>query len=472
MWVKADSVVQLSGYNGYSDSSSEFSRKRLKCIEEGQQTKTGVRKSGNVKSGKTKNIEIKQVTSDEKKKDAQRKHLKKRKLKEVEETGPMAITELNASTQNCLTPVSPPANSTKKPVTLKPNVNKRAGAEHSFSSDSSDNSTEEDVAAKKTALKVPSLPVPSKVSPKAKLPDANLHHKPSSLSKDSHECPTKISSDSLLKKTPLTQLTTPKTCKVGKRDNAPSIAQPGTSALQSSACAQIQMCCFASFPAEKRVEHPGKSDLDTSNVEEVKLVNEKMVQGFLMEQASSLSDPLWAGHSQGKPKFDCRGERGRDRGRERDGAKDRSSSGSGGESSFNSTESQQWKQPSYQSDLSTNCSVVLQAETLPNRNYSDLPLLAAPPQVGQTIAFKLVELTENYTPEVSKYKEGKVVGFDPASKQIELELLHTIQTFVVPGKFDLVYQNPDGSERVEYAVSRDSRVTEHWDSLLEPRLVI
>lgn len=29
---------------------------------------------------------------------------------------------------------------------------------------------------------------------------------------------------------------------------------------------------------------------------------------------------------------------------------------------------------------------------------------------------------------------------------------------VEPGKFDLVYQNPDGSERVEYAVSRDSRV--------------
>lgn len=30
---------------------------------------------------------------------------------------------------------------------------------------------------------------------------------------------------------------------------------------------------------------------------------------------------------------------------------------------------------------------------------------------------------------------------------------------VEPGKFDLVYQNPDGTERVEYAVSRDSRVS-------------
>lgn len=32
---------------------------------------------------------------------------------------------------------------------------------------------------------------------------------------------------------------------------------------------------------------------------------------------------------------------------------------------------------------------------------------------------------------------------------------------VEPGKFDLVYQNPDGTERVEYAVSRDARVSLH-----------
>jgi len=30
---------------------------------------------------------------------------------------------------------------------------------------------------------------------------------------------------------------------------------------------------------------------------------------------------------------------------------------------------------------------------------------------------------------------------------------------VEPGKFDLVYQNPDGSESVEYAVSRGSWVS-------------
>ncbi|XP_077411856.1 coilin isoform X2 [Vanacampus margaritifer] len=120
----------------------------------------------------------------------------------------------------------------------------------------------------------------------------------------------------------------------------------------------------------------------------------------------------------------------------------------------------------------------LQQQSLSNgdksapQDYSAMPLLAAPPQVGKKIAFKLLELTENYTPEVSEYKEGMIVRYDPITKQVELELLSAAQAPSEPGKFDLVYQNPDGSEIVEYAVSRGSRVTEQWESLLEPRLVI
>ncbi|XP_049601716.1 coilin [Syngnathus scovelli] len=122
-------------------------------------------------------------------------------------------------------------------------------------------------------------------------------------------------------------------------------------------------------------------------------------------------------------------------------------------------------QPTQQQSLSNG------AESTP-KDYSAMPLLAAPPQVGQKIAFKLLELTENYTPEVSEYKEGMIMSLDPITKQIELELLSATQAPSEPGKFDLVYQNPDGSEIVEYAVSRGSRVTERWDSLLEPRLMI
>uniref|UniRef100_A0AAZ3Q9M0 Coilin tudor domain-containing protein n=1 Tax=Oncorhynchus tshawytscha TaxID=74940 RepID=A0AAZ3Q9M0_ONCTS len=62
--------------------------------------------------------------------------------------------------------------------------------------------------------------------------------------------------------------------------------------------------------------------------------------------------------------------------------------------------------PSYQKDSLINSSVVFQnpSESVPKRDYSEMPLLAAPPQDGQKIAFKLLELTENYTPEVSEYK--------------------------------------------------------------------
>ncbi|XP_056462977.1 coilin [Gadus chalcogrammus] len=113
------------------------------------------------------------------------------------------------------------------------------------------------------------------------------------------------------------------------------------------------------------------------------------------------------------------------------------------------------------------------ADPRPRKDYSSLPLLAAPPGAGQRIVFKLLELTENYTPEVSEYKEGKILHFDHATKQVEMELLGSWQAPAEPGKFDLVYQNADGSESVEYAVSRSgSRVTERWDSLLEPRLLL
>ncbi|KAI4880469.1 hypothetical protein NFI96_002098 [Prochilodus magdalenae] len=111
-------------------------------------------------------------------------------------------------------------------------------------------------------------------------------------------------------------------------------------------------------------------------------------------------------------------------------------------------------------------------EPKPTRDYDALPLLAAPPAAGQKIAFKLLELTENYTPEVSDYKEGKIIGFNHATNMIELELLTQSQARAEPGKFDLVYQNPDGSERVEYAVTVGSQLTERWDSLLEPRLIV
>ncbi|KAJ8254417.1 hypothetical protein COCON_G00210290 [Conger conger] len=128
----------------------------------------------------------------------------------------------------------------------------------------------------------------------------------------------------------------------------------------------------------------------------------------------------------------------------------------------------------HRSDTLTNKAVVLRnpPPRALERDYASMPLLAAPPQVGQRIAFKLLELTENYTPEVSDYKEGKIIGIDLVTNQVELELLSSAPAPAEPGKFDLVYQNADGSEIVEYAVPRASQLKERWDSLLEPRLIV
>ncbi|NXI61846.1 COIL protein, partial [Anseranas semipalmata] len=108
----------------------------------------------------------------------------------------------------------------------------------------------------------------------------------------------------------------------------------------------------------------------------------------------------------------------------------------------------------------TNTSVLVQnAVEVPKRDYSVLPLLAAPPQVGERIAFKRLELTENYSPEVSDYK---VFSLFCCVFKVAKE----------PGKFDLVYQSADGAELIEYAVPQDTKITESWDALIEPRLIV
>ncbi|NWX84590.1 COIL protein, partial [Nothoprocta pentlandii] len=132
----------------------------------------------------------------------------------------------------------------------------------------------------------------------------------------------------------------------------------------------------------------------------------------------------------------------------------------------------------------TNTSIVVQNPVeVPKRNYSVLPLLAAPPQVGERIAFKRLELNDNYSPEVSDYK----VTFLNTVKMsgLFLFMVNCISSFFFvsvlffsylvakePGKFDLVYQSADGAELIEYAIPQDTKITENWDALIEPRLIV
>ncbi|NXP60649.1 COIL protein, partial [Chloropsis cyanopogon] len=126
-------------------------------------------------------------------------------------------------------------------------------------------------------------------------------------------------------------------------------------------------------------------------------------------------------------------------------------------------------------EAATNTSVLVQNPVeITKKDYSVLPLLAAPPQVGERIAFKRLELTENYSPEVSDYKV--LVFFPPfihsQNYDSSLSCLFGVSVAKEPGRFDLVYQSADGEELIEYAVPQDTKITESWDALIEPRLIV
>ncbi|XP_011834623.1 PREDICTED: coilin isoform X1 [Mandrillus leucophaeus] len=124
-------------------------------------------------------------------------------------------------------------------------------------------------------------------------------------------------------------------------------------------------------------------------------------------------------------------------------------------------------------DVVTNSSTIIQnpVETQ-KKDYSLLPLLAAAPQVGEKIAFKLLELTSSYSPDVSDYKEGRILSHNPETQQVDIEILSSLPALREPGKFDLVYHNENGTEVVEYAVTQESKITVFWRELIDPRLII
>ncbi|XP_023281950.1 coilin [Seriola lalandi dorsalis] len=453
--VKVDSVVQVNGHSSScSDTSSKNCRKRQRPTEEDGPEGNGVSVQWKEKKRKKHSKESlegdgKLSSGEETNKTSQGKHTKKKRKKAEETAAPAAPPKPAVSNKKTPTSVTQPVKSTKKPPAAPAKT-------HSVSSsDSSSSSSEEDKAPKKPPVRKPapktpsSTPAASKAPPHTK-PTQTKSHPPSSSSSE-----TDSSSDEApnVKIPPKNKPLTSASPKSRINDNSKSHQAPPV--LQSTNCAEKQATSTATPPDDKSAE-PGNSDS-----EEIELVIRKPLQ----QSGRGLGrQPSWRGCSQRGPRRGGPGDRGRGRGR----GFIRGQADSF-EFSYNGA-----KEPSYQTDSLTNTSVVIQngAESAPKQDYSSMPLLAAPPQVGQKIAFKLLELGENYTPEISEYKEGKIVSFDPTSKQIELELLHVSQAPVGPGKFDLVYQDADGSERVEYAVSRGAWVTERWDSLLEPRLVI
>ncbi|XP_034750928.1 coilin isoform X2 [Etheostoma cragini] len=459
--VKVDCLAQGTTQKSCPDTASENCRKRPRPTEEDGAGENGLSVECKKKRSKKRSkVILEQASGDEKTKKSPEKPTKKKKRKKAEENGPTVTPKPVASPKKKPASVEQPVKSAKKSPVVQ------AKTQTVPSSDSSSSSSDEDKAPKKPAAQKPAPKTPSSTPAVAKAPPTTKpsqtkSHPPSSSSLESSSSSDEASTVKSLQKTNGLTSATPK----GRLDDN-STSQQALPAQQPINGAQKQAASVAVAPKDK-MEVSSSSDSE----EEIKLVIRRPVQ----QPGRNLgSQPSWRGRGQtshGGPGQTSQGgpgqnERGRGRGVGRGVGRGHSASF---EFRYNGA-----TEPACHTDSLTNMSVVLQnaAEAAPQRDYSSMPLLAAPPQVGQKIAFKLLELTESYTPEVSEYKEGRIVSFDLTTKQIELQLLNASQAPVEPGKFDLVYQNADGSESVEYAVSRGSRVTERWDSLLEPRLII
>uniref|UniRef100_A0A8C9YYE4 Coilin p80 n=1 Tax=Sander lucioperca TaxID=283035 RepID=A0A8C9YYE4_SANLU len=411
-----------------------------------------VRDNDSVRCASKESLErdTKQASGDERNKKSPEKHTKKKKKKrkKAEEKDPTVTPKPVASTKTKTASVEQPVKSTKKPPVVQ------AKTQNVSSSDSSSSSSDEDDAPKKPAAQKPapktasSTPAVAKAPPTTK-PTQTKSHPPSSSSLETDSSSDEASAVKSLPKNNRLTSTTPK----GRLSDS-STSQQALPAPQSVNGAQKQAASAAAAPKDK-TEASSSSDSE----EEIKLVIRRPAQ----RPGHSLgSQPSWRGRGRGQTRHGGPEENGRGEGR----GVARGHSGSF-EFRYNGA-----TEPSCHTDSLTNMSVVLQnaAEAAPKRDYSSMPLLAAPPQVGQKIAFKLLELTENYTPQVSEYKEGRIVSFDLTTKQIELELLNASQAPVEPGKFDLVYQNADGSESVEYAV-RCLHSTTNRKHLPEPHIL-
>eukprot|EP00731_Ephydatia_muelleri_P031980 Em0023g487a len=112
------------------------------------------------------------------------------------------------------------------------------------------------------------------------------------------------------------------------------------------------------------------------------------------------------------------------------------------------------------------------------RNYDTLPDLRGPPRVGDQIAFKLLELSVNCTPEVSSYKEGRVISVSLDTVQIELSKESTQQHEEISEESALAkFRLPDSdqSEEDEENPRKPSEVESvielPLEALLQPKLL-
>ncbi|CAH1105808.1 unnamed protein product [Psylliodes chrysocephalus] len=101
---------------------------------------------------------------------------------------------------------------------------------------------------------------------------------------------------------------------------------------------------------------------------------------------------------------------------------------------------------------------------LVEENILKAPLMSEKgPEVGNIISFKILKITDDFTPEISSYIIGRVVEFSAISKLVVFEITLGLEQFEQPrGKFAL-----DDKEKRSMCVFKECL----WSDLVEPRLI-
>ncbi|KNC98821.1 uncharacterized protein SPPG_05798 [Spizellomyces punctatus DAOM BR117] len=115
----------------------------------------------------------------------------------------------------------------------------------------------------------------------------------------------------------------------------------------------------------------------------------------------------------------------------------------------------------------------------PKKNYAAMPALIGSPVSGQTIAYKILEMSDTYCPVISDFKEGLVLSVDPRRSLVTLKLKNSFRPATTSneedeevaegmlGKFDLP---PDDWYILEGAQHQEI-ITLELASLIDTRIV-
>lgn len=108
-------------------------------------------------------------------------------------------------------------------------------------------------------------------------------------------------------------------------------------------------------------------------------------------------------------------------------------------------------------------------------DYEKLQNLVGAPRLNDKIAFQILEISSNFTPEISQYKTGMVIDFDQITNEITLALNHKYnQVLKKPTKFTVILD--DMTEQAEYLEQEESYEDENllkvdWRNLMNIKLI-